>query len=61
MHNYVAKEVLFVKNFYDYDDFFEEQEDDDVFDADKISDSDYEENYPTMEEYNRIHKQKYNY
>lgn len=50
-----------MKNFYDYDDFFEEQEDDDVFDADKISDSDYEENYPTMEEYNRIHKQKYNY
>ena len=47
-----------MKNF--YDDYFDEQEDE-IFDADKITDCEDEENYPSMEEYNRIHKQKYNY
>lgn len=48
-----------MKNF--YDNYFEEYDEEENFDIDRISDSEEEENYPTMEEYNRIHKQKYNY
>ena len=39
--------------------FFDELEDDGIFDEDASYDAESEENYPTAEEYNRIHKQKY--
>lgn len=44
-----------------YKDHFEEIEDDKLFGEDDMSDFDDEANYPTAEEYNRIHKQKYDY
>lgn len=42
-----------------YYDYFDELEDDGIFAEDENYDPDSEENYPTAEEYNRIHKQKY--
>lgn len=42
-----------------YFDFFEELEDDKLFSEENYYDDDLEENYPSAEEYNRIHKQKY--
>ncbi len=42
-----------------YFDYFDELEDDEIFAEEESYDSDSEENYPTAEEYNRIHKQKY--
>ena len=42
---------------YFYDDF-EETEEDEFYNEDDFGD---EEFYPTAEEYNRIHKQKYDY
>ncbi len=38
---------------------FDELEDDEIFSEDEDYDYESEENYPTAEEYNRIHKQKY--
>ncbi len=44
--------------FYDY---FEEIEDEELFEENDFLNSEDDENYPTAEEYNRIHKQKYDY
>ncbi len=44
-----------------YFDRFDELPDDEIFDEDRTFDYESEENYPTAEEYNRIHKQKYDY
>lgn len=44
-----------------YKEPFDELEDDNIFSEDDIADPDDETAYPTAEEYNRIHKQKYDY
>lgn len=46
------------ENYYDY---FNEIEDDEVFDEDRKIDFESEESYPTAEEYNRIYKQRHDY
>ncbi len=45
----------------DYYDYYDEIEEDDLFDENKSENFEDEDNYPTAEEYNRIFKQRHDY
>ena len=56
MHIIIREGDIMKKSYFDY---YPELEDDEIFSEENYYDEDSEENYPSAEEYNRIHKQKY--